>query len=43
MGEQLWLVLQYILCSFDINRGSSLVVTHGTSNVQVTSDRPGTP
>ena len=32
-----------ILCSFDINRGSSLVVTHSTADVRLTSDRPGTP
>ena len=28
--------------SFDINRGSSLVVNNRTSDVRVTSDRPGT-
>ena len=32
-----------ILCSFEITRGSFLVVTHRTSDVQVTPDRPGTP
>ena len=32
-----------ILCSFDITRGSSLVFTHRTEDVRVTSDRPGTP
>ena len=32
-----------IPCSFDINRGSFLVVTHRTADVRVTSDRPGTP
>ena len=29
-------------CKFDITRGSSLVVTHRTEEVQVTSDIPGT-
>ena len=29
--------------SFDITRGSSLVVNHRTADVWVTSDRPGTP
>ena len=32
-----------IPCSLDITRGSSLVVNHCTSDVQVTSDKPGTP
>ena len=29
--------------SFDITRGSSLVVTHRTLDVRVTTDRPGSP
>ena len=29
-------------CSLDITKGSSLVVTHRTSDVRITSDRPGT-
>ena len=29
--------------SFDITRGSSLVVTHRTADVRVMLDRPGTP
>ena len=32
-----------IPCRLDINRGSSLVVTHRTVDVRVTPDRPGTP
>ena len=32
-----------IPCSFDITRGSSLVVTHRTADVQITSDIPDTP
>ena len=32
-----------ISCSLDITRVSSLVVNHRTVEVQVTSDRPGTP
>ena len=32
-----------IPCSFDITRGSSLVVTHRTAGFRVTLDRPGTP
>ena len=32
-----------IPCRFDITRGSSLVVTHRTADVQVTSDRQDTP
>ena len=38
------MVLVYsVPCSFDTNRGSSLVVTHRTADVQVTSDRQDTP
>ena len=32
-----------IPCSFDINRGSSIVVTHRTAEVRVTLNKPGTP
>ena len=32
-----------IPCSFDINRGSSLVVTHRTTDVRVTSGRTVAP
>ena len=32
-----------IPASLDITRGSSLVVTHGTADVRVMSDRSGTP
>ena len=32
-----------IPCSFDITRGSSLVVNHRTADVQLMSDRLGTP
>ena len=32
-----------ITCSFDITIGSSLVVTHRTADVRVTSRRTGTP
>ena len=32
-----------IPCSFDITRGSSIVVTHRTADVRVTPDRLGTP
>ena len=38
-----WRVNWSIPCSFDINRGSSLVVTHRKVGVLVTLDRPGTP